>query len=50
MEQNKTDEIISLGDKEEKSVQEDLLVGIVKGRLSASGLLLIQKSHVYLLK
>ena len=36
MEQNKTDEIISLGDKEEKSVQEDLLVGIVKGRLSAS--------------
>ena len=36
MKQKKTDEIISLGDKEEKSVQEDLLVGIVKGRLSAS--------------
>ena len=36
MEQKKTDEIISLGDNEEKSVQEDLLVGIVRGRLSAS--------------
>ena len=37
MENNITDEIISLGDKkEENTVQEDLLVGLVKGRLGAS--------------
>jgi len=36
MENNPSDEIISLGDTKEKSVQEDLLVGIIKGRLSSS--------------
>ena len=36
MQQKPTDEILSLGDKDEKTVQEDLLVGIIKGKLSAS--------------
>ena len=36
MQQKPTDEILSLGDKHEKTVQEDLLVGIIKGKLSAS--------------
>ena len=37
MESKNTDEIISLGDKkEENTIQEDLLVGLVKGRLGAS--------------
>ena len=36
MQQKPTDEILSLGDKKEKTVQEDLLVAIIKGKLSAS--------------